>query len=317
MRIIGVFAVFFLGACSTKTDQKPIAKIGNESIYMETVDSLLGDQLNTMRKNALQSLISIKLMKLEAEKKGLNHQQYKDQEIFQKSREVFWEEVSSYALRNGIEPQDSNQWNLLREQRKLAYRKSRHAVLIDSLRKFYHVEEFYDKPDDPSTALIDQLEGQERGAPQPLAELHVIFDYDCGHCMIEKDVLDLAFAQWGGVVKFNYIYYAPEYSIRGRIADAVGQSSNFWQAWPMISNSEVSTDELQNVAIEKGWITSPMDNMKARFQKNKERLKELGIYSVPTYILNGIVLPPNTTTDELLSYLYSQLSYQVEQEEVS
>ena len=300
--------MLFLVSCTSHTKPKPIAKIGNEPIYMETVDSLLGEQLNTMRKNALQSLIAIKLMKLEAEKKGLDHQQYKDHEIFQKSKEVTWEEVSSYALRNGIEPQDSNQWNMLREQRKLAYRKSRHAVLIDSLRKVYHVEEFYDKSNDPNAVLIDQLQGQERGASQPLAELYVIFDYDCGHCMIEKDVLDLAFAKWGGVVKFNYIYYAPEYSARGRIADAVGQSGNFWQAWPIISNNEVTIDELKEIAIGNGWIANPMVNMKRRFQKNKERLNELGIYSVPTYILNGIVLPPSTTTDELLNYLYAQLS---------
>lgn len=312
--IQSILVLLLLGACASKTEHKPIAKIGDEPIYMDNVDSLLGDQLSTMRVQALQSLIAIELMKKEAEKKGLNHQQYKQLEIFEKVKDVSWKEVSAYALRNGIEPQDSNQWNLLREQRKLAYRKSRHMVLIDSLRRVYQVQEFLNRAEDSRNALIDQLEGHERGAPKPLAEVHLIFDYNCGHCMIEKDVLEQAFTQWGGLVKFNYVYHAPEYEERGRLADAIGRSGNFWQAWPLIVNEGISNKALEQLALEKRWITNPIVDEEARFKQNKEHLVALGIYSVPTYILNGTVLPPNTSADELLGYLYAQLTAQAQQQ---
>jgi protein-disulfide isomerase len=318
MRILRFSIILLLVACTTEKGSEPIAEIGGEPIYMDAVDSILGKQLNTMRQSALQSLISIKLMKIEAEKQGLNHQQYKEQEIFNKTKTVSWKEVSSYAMRNGIEPQDSNQWKLLKEQRKLSYRKSRHAVLIDSLRRVYEVKELYKPSGDPTASLINQLDGQARGAANPLSELHIVFDYECGHCMVEKDALDAAFNQWGGLVKFNYVYYAPEYSSRGRIADAIGESGNFWTAWPLITSNALSVDELKQVAIENTWISATAKpNNEARFTQNKEALTELGIYSVPTYILNGMVLPPNTSADEVLGYLYAELSNEVEQGEVT
>ena len=108
------FLILILTSCQKK--DKALATIDKIEIYQSQIDSIIKDEIEKLREQALKSYISKRLFELEANRRKLSIDELRHVEIIQRSKKVTHNEIITYSHLNNIKHLDSIEYLSIKER---------------------------------------------------------------------------------------------------------------------------------------------------------------------------------------------------------
>ena len=281
LKITIVFLFVFFG-CNSNQHEKIIAKLDNYSISINTVDSILEPQINQLRSQVVEGIISRKIIEQEASNVGISAEEY-----------VYREVDSKLGI---ITTNDENTLFVLKRKR--------FEFLIDSLKFKYYVSYFLNHFDDPSKFLIHY-----RGNLNSEITFIIISDFDCPACKWFEQHFQDSYKKYSKDVKFGYIFYGDKVSLASLSAEAADKQNKFWDMHDSlflkqfidIENELTYINLAKDLKLNVSEFKSDLNRIenKNMVQQNLNRLFSYGIRQTPTFILNNKILPEGIKIDSL------------------
>ena len=296
-----IVVIFILYNCTNKKNNishlqhEIIAKLDNENIYLSQVDSIIGMQVYEQRLDALQMLVSRKIIEKEAKKNGLSYNQLIEEQIKKKCAEVTMEDIDTYVSYNDISFIDtaniiSYLKSIKQEKRQLRY--------IDSLKQYYPLRiklrpPFYQKIE------TSNLFSQNITPDKATFEVYIISDFSCTSCQKVETELQKLYTKYNNRVNFRFVYFS-DYIDKSAIAcEAAANQGKFRQMHDKIFENiaELHQDSVYfrfargiGIDINKFLTDLNDDKILKRLMYNKKYLVENNIYTTPTFIVNDKIL---------------------------
>ena len=298
---------------SCKKNDKIVATINNEKIYQEQIDCLIKDEVYKLRRQALKSYISNKLINDEAAKRNISPDELRQVEIIQKSKIVSESDIANYAINNEYVLNDSNDYLNIKQQLTNINRRFRFEVFIDSLRDLNNVV-IKDKPSIVSLNDIDKIHSHFIGNNESKLHVYYIADYDCPSCENNyKRVLKICKSYLDNL-QFHFVYYSGSISEKALIAEAVGKQNKFWD----INKNLFDINNISDLVLGNIINSLSLDSMRfysdyqnkinlGRLESNMTIIENLNIYSVPTIIVGDEIFPGYTSSNDLVQIINYKL----------
>jgi len=302
--------IILLQSISCKSDDDVIlAVIGDKKIYRSQIDSMIIEEIEGLRENALKVKISKTLFDIEAAKRKMSTEELKQNEIYNKSKPINESDILSYAESHGIFFTDTSTFVYIRNQISLLNIQSRFELFIDSLKKAYGTQFDY-MLSKSKTHKINDLYSQAIGNKKSNTNLYIIADYDCPSCRDKCVELFKLCAPLLNKIQIHFIYYSNYISQKALLGEAIARQGKFWEVSQLLFKLDVVNDSVINAIATQYQLNAVMlkndidkKTNKQLLVDNQKILEELMIYSVPTYIINDEILPEYYSTDKLLQII--------------
>lgn len=288
---ITILILFILGCKNSLYNNKSeiAAVVGNELITLKEVDSIAEPQITYLKNSILQSIINTKLVKKYTVESGLNIDSLYLL-AFSKKKKPFTDKYDSIHLK------------------KIFY-----DSLISKLKQKYNVGVFI--PENDNIKKLENLKCPSIGDEDSDVEIIFVFDYECGSCQFSKFKIDSLIRENRDKLRIKYVYFSEYVSPIAIACDAAGKQGKFWQMFDTIFNIKdnlIEESQLLNIAkginLELEEFKHDINNSDKSIQKhstNRQSLYDVGVYSVPTFIINGRIIE-NYQTLEV--YLFKTLN---------
>ena len=126
-----------------KDEKEVIAKIEDEKIYIDEIDSIIRLQQYQLRLNALEIVISRRILEMEAKRKSIPLKELIENEINQKCESVSLNDFHEYISQlNSSNIDTANIFHYL----EIIHQKDRQQQYSDSLKQYYSIKIKYDYP---------------------------------------------------------------------------------------------------------------------------------------------------------------------------
>ncbi|MBU1012036.1 MAG: thioredoxin domain-containing protein [Bacteroidetes bacterium] len=286
-----------------------VAIIGNDSIKINEIDSIIADQLFTLRKEALKSLVSIRLLEAEANKLNIDIKEYINREIDKKIKEISQVEISKFlSEKPTIDSAEAIRYLISSKKYQ------RQNVIIDSLMRINNVR-FFLKPDIIKRVDPQSLYGNSLTSSKGI-EVYIISDFECPSCIKAEKILSGLYKKYSNKVNFKYTYFSGYIGSSGLASEAAAKQGKFVPMHNLLfENSEFLYKdsiyyELANkISLDIQQFEKDMKdpNILKNMMLNKEILRNLGIYSTPSFIVNGLLLDDEFAVNYLEDIIIQEL----------
>jgi protein-disulfide isomerase len=306
-----VFALVLPGAAQ-QTKSEVLAEIDGAPITAEEVDKTVGpplqrlqEQIYGMRRQALQGMITDRLVAAEATKRGLSVPQLLDAEVTPKVGVVTEQEVEAFYQANQARfaAQDETQG---REQARSTLQSQRRTSALQAyIQKLEAASKVVVHLSAPPVVRVEVPVngGIARGGATASVTIVEFTDFHCPFCKRAQPTVAEVLAKFGDKVRHVHRDFpierlhpqAPPAHVAARCADEQGK---FWAyhdklfAGPAQANPEqlkgYAGDVGLDVAAFERCLSS--DKYQAAVQKDIDEGRRLGVTGTPTFFINGRVL---------------------------
>jgi protein-disulfide isomerase len=303
-----------------------VARVNGQPITQDEVDNSIKMQLYNMqekiyglRKSALNSLIIKLLLENEAKQKGMSSEELKKSLVPEKL-EVKQSEIDQIYSQNAaqfanLSEDEAKQKIKIQIEGRQKFEKYQ-AALAD-IRNKAKIEIFLPEPSPPVIKISD--EGPSRGPKKAPVTVIEVSDFECPFCKQVESTLKQLLPSYGDRVRLIYKHFPlPNHQHAFQAAQAAvcaGEQGKFWEYHDLLfeRSGELSATNLSSYAGELGLNVSHFtacldsESSRAAVSKDIEEIRQVGLSSTPTFIINGRVLTGARNLDEFKSAIEQEL----------
>ncbi|MBI3990227.1 MAG: thioredoxin domain-containing protein [candidate division NC10 bacterium] len=286
--------------------ERVVAKVGEEAITLAEVEQALAAQLYPLDvqrfrliQQKVQELVEEKLLKKEAERKGVSVEELIGKEAQEVSEEEVEEllEANKDRLQGGKEAWRERAREYLFDQK----RSSRRAALAESLMRRIPVSIDLKEPELPviQVSADDDPSLGPKEAPVTIIEFS---DFQCPYCRESQAVLKEVMKAYDGKVRLVYRDFPlPSHHYARKAAEAAQCASEQGQFWPyhdkLFENQpRLDIPDLKRYAKELNLNPTAFEaclesgKYRAEVAKDTQDGEKVGISATPTFFINGRLL---------------------------
>lgn len=266
--------------------------LGNDTLFVDQVDTVIAYQLHQMRKNATKMFLGKELLEKEAQKQGLSIQ-----ELLQKS-------IGNACGGDKKQASKAQCVQMKKEE------------LVDSLKGVYRVKTvlippFFDKIKTDSIYALN-FESSSKGA----IDVYIVSDFSCYACEQLQPNIEAVIKQYKEKVNFKFVYFSDYISNAALACEAAQKENKFEEMHKLIfENSEKLHDDsvfntlAKQLQLNEGQFKNILADkmLLSPFLETKEFLVKHGIYSTPSFIVNGKVLNEKHSVNYLPQVIEQEL----------
>jgi protein-disulfide isomerase len=308
--IVALAAAVPAAVAQTPTAE-PLAEVNGVAITARDVERALGaklsqleEQIYTLKRKEVDSLIAQTLFAQEAAKRGVSVAELLDAEVTSKVALVTEKEIDDYYRANkarmrGDEVSARVQIRSMLQQQKLA---TRRAVFLGSLRRQANIVVRLVPP--PATRIdVAVADAPVRGAPDAAVTIVEFSDFECPFCKRTQPTLTKVLEKYSGRIKLAYRDFPldsihPQARAAAEAARCAQQGGKFWEYHDALfaQSPKLGAEDLKRSAKEVGLDVEKFDACiasgatKAGVEKDVEEGNRLGITGTPAFFINGRLL---------------------------
>lgn len=298
-------------AAGSLANREPVAEVDGVSITNEQLEKVLGanlrklqEQIYDMKRQALDALITERLLAAEAERRKITPSALLDAEVTSKVTLVTEQEVDAYYGANKAQLQNQGNEEQIRSQVRTGLQnqkiQAQRQAFVDGLKAKAKVAVLLAAPP------VQRVEVNIAGAPfwGPSTAPVTIVEFSDFHCPFCKQVEDTNTlkqlrTKYGDRVKLVWIDYPidqlhPQARKVHEAARCAGEQNKFWEYHQAAYTGGPKTgDQLTQVAQQVGLDLPKFQTCfsggkyQAAVQKDIEQAKNLGVTGTPTFFING------------------------------
>jgi hypothetical protein len=282
-----IFLILCFYSCKNNVvnDKNQIAAIiGDEVISTTELDSVAEFQLSRIKQNILQSLINVKLIEIYSKERGF-------------STDSLYRLIFSKTKKTSLSKIDSIQ------EHKRCY-----DSLINALKEKYNVGIFIS--DKESLERLRNLKTYNYGKKDSQTDIIFAFDYECPTCHSVKHKVDSLLKEDKMDISVRYVYFSDYVSPIAIACDAAAKQGKFWPMFNKVFEYDCNDNQnnkLIKIATEIGIDTTKFkqdmkdsDEFIKKHALNRQYLYDIGVYSVPVFIVNGKIIDNYKTLEVYL-----------------
>lgn len=281
-----------------------VATVENQSIAAEELTGALRGELLRLEmeryqvmKRKLDELIAIRLLTLEAAKRGIPVQQLEQEEIVAKMAAISPEQVKAFyeankgRIRQPYEQISSRIETYLQQQEQT----KRQADFLKELRQRYRVTIALTAPKVDVDADDDPAEGPVQ-APVTIIEFS---DFQCPYCRRVQPTLKRLLQDYQGMIKLVYRDFPlrnihPEAQKAAEAAQCAAEQQKFWPYHDkLFATSNLAVKDLKQYAQELALDTQQFDTCldsdkyAGEVEKDLQAGVNAGVNATPSFFVNG------------------------------
>lgn len=296
----------------TNRKRKVIATLNNKNIFVDNIDSIIGFQVYEQRLNALKLYVSKRILEEEAKKQNLSLKDFTEKQINQKCEKVTKRDIEKYIKKGNISYIDTN--NIKNYLLNLK-QKDRQEGLLDSLKQYYAIKI---KLQPPFFNYIETTDIYSFNINQNKSNIEVLIvsDFACPSCQNAEKQLKELYMKYNNKVLFKFVYFSAYIGKSALACEAAAKQNKFRQMHDIIfKNTEllhqdsIYFDFAKELDLNITQFNKEINDQQIlkKFVKNRELLITKGIYSTPTFVVNGKVLDKRHSMDYLEDVIIEEL----------
>lgn len=295
-----------------KKNNNIAAIINKEILTVESIDSMLSTQIYEIRMNAIEILISRKILENESKKQNISLEELIKKDIKLKCKKISHEDFQDYIKQSNNTNIDTN--NILKYI-EVNRQKERQTQYVDSLKNIYTTKILL-KPSFFRIIETADLYSQNITENKSNIQVYIISNYKCPSCQKAENILNYLYQKYYNKVNFRFIYFSDYIGNDALACEAAAKQNQFKQMHNLIFKN---TDLLYKDSIYYDFakkLNLNLNDFKDSFH-NKMVLKRLlenknllilkKIYSTPTFIVNNKVLDGKHAIDYLEEVIIEEL----------
>ena len=309
--LVSVVLLFDLARIDAQTKgSERLAEVNGEAITTEELNRALGaklskleEQIYTLRRGELDSLIAQRLFAQEAKKRGISVAALLDTEVTAKVGLVTEKEIDDFYQQNkarirGDDAETRQKIRAFLQQQKL---NARREQFVDSLRSQGKVVVHLKPP--PVVRVEVAVEGAPvRGSAAAPVTLVEFSDFECPFCKQVQPILKQVLERYPGKVRLAYRDFPldsihPQARRAAEAARCANDQGKFWEYHDVLfAHAKLSPDDLKQYAAQTGLDAAKFEAClssgvhKAAVQRDVDEGARLGITGTPAFFINGRAL---------------------------
>ena len=304
----------------------PIAAVAGQPISEEDLAQAMGPQqwmqLRSQeyeaKTKALESIIRLKLVEIEAKKRGISPQKLVDQEVDSKVGDPNDSEVEAYFWgqnRSGVRFDDAKE--LFRANLKqLKIQKARQAY-ADSLKATNEVVVMLSPP----SFKVSYDSARVKGDPNASVTIVEFSDFQCPFCQKADLTVSQLLRKYDGRVKVGYRDFPlreihPHAEMAAEASRCAGEQGKFWEYHDALFENQSKLDEASlaehavSLQLNAKMFHDCLANRKFKDQveADVQEGRKVGVAGTPSFFINGIFLNGSQALTEFEKIIDAQLA---------
>lgn len=315
IQIILILGTILLSSCfkheNNKSEMSYIATINGEPISSNIIDSIVKTKIYLIKREALQTYISGKIIEMEAKANSMTVDEYVKKEIFFKVTNVSDEELTDFINKitnNKFFSQDNEYRAKAFNALLYSKRKSRQNEITDSLiSKKYNVDILLHSPF--TQVNLRKLKTHSLGNEKSKVQVYIITEFDCGACKEKFKEIEQLYSKFKSTVKFNFVNYAHDVSFLQIACEAAAKQGKYKELYDEIfqqNNDNFVIDHLaERIDLNLSQFNKDMkDTSLYNLVKNNNEIihKNSGLYT-PAIIIDDLLMPSECNIYEIEMYI--------------
>lgn len=306
-----------------------VAVVNNQKITLKQVDDSVGmelqalqERISSLRRRALNSLITKTLLENEAKARGLTSEQLTKQLVpatIEVKQSQVDETYSMIANRFPSLSEEEAKQKIRMELENHAKFEAYQAALAD-LKKKAQVEILLREPAGLMVKVSDA--GPTKGTPKAQVTIVEFSDFECPYCKQATSALKQILPEYSDKVKLVFKHLPlPNHQHAFQSAQAAvcaEEQGKFWEYHDLLFGNTVdlSTDTLKQHAVKLGLkaeqfnqcLTS--ESSRNAVMKDMQEAKQAGISGTPTFVMNGKLIRGAKSAEEFRTAIEQELKAQ-------
>lgn len=302
-----------------------VATVGSEKITAGQLDEQIKGQLQAIdkqkfqaRKQGLEKMVADKLLKSEAEKKGMTPEQYVKVEIEDKVAPPTDQQIQDFFNQNAarlppgskLETYKSQIVNYLTQNQ----RQQRAQAVFDQLKKDNQVSIKLSEP-----RQVVEAKGPARGpsgAPVTLVEFS---DFQCPFCGKAHDTVEQVMQTYAGKVKLVFRNFPLDFHKNAEKAAEAAMCANeqgkFWEYHDVLFKNQQTLevpqlkDHAKDVGLDTTSFSACLDSGKYKKAIDEDMAagQRVGVTGTPAFFINGVMINGAQPFDEFKKVIDQEL----------
>lgn len=303
------------------------AKIGDIEI---TKDELIGDarmeimrlekQIHEIKIARLKKLIEEKMIGKKAEEKKMSLDEYVDKVLMRGKGKVSKSEYKKFIKERQIPTANINDdlKNKIYDYLKKMKRAKVVEAAVAKITKKTAVEVYFKEPD--HRINVEVGDAPVKGNKNAKVTIVEFSEFQCPFCKKGAGTVDKVVKKYGSKVKLVFKHFPlafhTEAKNAGVAAECAGEQNKFWKMYDKLfgNQDEITKDDgIKNIAKKAGLDMKKFEEcIKAdrgakKIENDMELAGKLGINSVPTFFINGVVLQGAQPIEEFSKVIDKEL----------
>ncbi len=316
----------FCQSAPQSTSGNTVASVAGQSISEEELLETLGPQqvmqLRTQeyeaKSKALDSLIRLKLVQVEAKKRGISPEKLIQQEVEAKVADPADSEVEAYFW-------GQNRAGASFEEVKEQYRASLKQMKLQRARQVY-ADSLRAKMDvlvllQPPSVTVAYDPARVKGDPRAPVTIVEFSDFQCPYCKKSESTLHELLAKYKGRVKLAYLDFPlreihPQAESAAEAARCAGEQGRFWEYHDALYADQSKLDGAELLAqaralhLDEKSFQSCLDGgkFKSKIDADLAQGSKVGVAGTPGFFVNGVFLSGARPEADFEKIIDSQLA---------
>jgi protein-disulfide isomerase len=306
-----------------------VATFNSEKITARQLDEHVKDQLAALekqkfeiRKNGLESMIIEKLVKAEADQKGMTKEQYLKAEIDSKITPPSDEQIKKVYDQNASRLPPGSTLESFRE-RIVEYlngpqKQERGKQLFDGLKKKANVAVMLTEP--PASRKQVEAKGPTRGPQNAKVTVVEFSDFQCPFCGRAHDTVEQVMQSYAGKLRLVFRQFPLDFHQNAaKAAEAAlcaNEQGKFWEYHDVLFKNQ---DKLEVPKLKEHATAMGLDGAKfadcldsgkqaAAVKSDMEAGQQVGVTGTPAFFINGVMLSGAQPLDEFKKVIDKELA---------
>ena len=302
-----------------------VATIGSEKITAGQLDEQIKGQLQAIdkqkfqaRKQGLEKMVADKLLKSEAEKKGMTPEQYVKVEIDDKVAPPTDQQIQDFFNQNAarlppgskLETYKAQIVNYLTQNQ----RQQRAQAMFDQLKKDNQVSIKLSEP-----RQVVEAKGPARGPSTAPVTMVEFSDFQCPFCGKAHDTVEQVMQTYAGKVKLVFRHYPLEFHKNAEKAAEASMCANeqgkFWEYHDVLFKNQQTLevpqlkDHAKDVGLDTASFSACLDSGKYKKAVDDDMAagQKVGVTGTPAFFINGVMINGAQPFDEFKKVIDQEL----------
>jgi protein-disulfide isomerase len=316
------------GPGSTASEMSPdtvVATVGSEKITAAQLDDYVKTQLQQVekqkfqiRKQGLDKMVTERLVKEEAAKKGMTQEQYVKSEIEDKVPPPSDQQIQDFFNQNSSRLPPGSKLETFKPQianyLSQTQRKQRADAVFDQLRKDAKVSVKLSEPRQQVEA-----KGPARGPNNAPVTVVEFSDFQCPFCSRAHDTVEQVMQNYAGKVRLVFRHFPLEFHKNAAKAAEAAMCANeqgkFWEYHDLLFKNQSTLevpqlkDHAKEVGLESGTFSACLDSGKYKKDVDEDMAagQKVGVSGTPAFFINGVMLSGAQPFDEFKKVIDQEL----------
>jgi protein-disulfide isomerase len=303
-----------------------VATVGSENVTAAQLDEFIKPQMQqiekqrfAIRKQGLEKMISDKLVKAEAQKKGITQEQLVKAEIDDKVAPPSDQQVEEFFNQNSAR---------LPPGSKLETFKSQIVNYLTQTQKQQRAQAFYDqlKKDNKVTVKLSEprqqveAKGPARGPENARITLVEFSDFQCPFCSKAHDTVEQVMQSYPGKVRLVFRHFPLDFHKNAAKAAEAAMCANeqgkFWEYHDVLFKNQQTLeiaqlkDHAKSVGLDTSTFSTCLDSSKYKKSVDEDMAagQKVGVSGTPAFFINGVFLNGAQPFDEFKKVIDQELA---------